>query len=140
VNRFVQPSFIGLQTANDFFGIRANPLEESRHLLSREPTRPTYWEVGVTHHFFGDRLGFPEDNEAHGERIEGRHEIMQDIPDNAAEFGRYLSCDAKPVDFDRWFRIFIHHNGVWVATAKKIEKSLKICKVLIGPVDLYPAT
>ena len=45
--------------------------------------------------------------------------------------------NANPKNLGSWFRILVNDDSVWIATAKGVEKDLKIGKVFVGPIDLY---
>lgn len=135
----VQPSSVGLHRFDEFFNVGTDAPEKLRKSFARETRIPIYWEVGFRHYSFSDWLDIGLNNERHGQRIKRRHEIVDSVADDPREIGQLFDA-FEPQELETWFRLHIQNDAAFVCTVKRFQKRIKVCNVLVGPVDLYPAT
>jgi hypothetical protein len=134
-------STVRLQRANDFFRIKPDSLKESLGFRVGKIVRPPYREIGFTHYIFRNRDNPGSLNETNRERIQRRHEIVRNVPDDCTDFIGDWFLQVKSSDFNSGLRVLINKNNlVAIATSECINKVLKLRKVFIRAVDFYPTT
>ena len=132
------PSFVGFYPADKFFDKATSEFEEAFcSIIRKSVLKGSYWEIG----FFERTIGCVSsiDHKTGGEVIEGTPGIVDDVTNECAPVvgNGFQQFDAK--NLDRWFRIFISNDAIRFALSKTGQFSVKISKVLIGPVDLLTA-
>jgi hypothetical protein len=129
---------VGLQSADILFGIRAPLKKLGRFGFVETVLPPMYREVC----FFKNVLRghTVSADQGGGERVQGAHKVVDDIPNDGAPCVRGGVTNAELVDFYRGFRILIDYNAVRIGVSECADRAVEIVKVLFGPINFEPAT
>jgi hypothetical protein len=128
----IVPSTVRLQSIEEFERIRlgASQIAVPHGRVGREAR--TYWES-----CFARCRPSVINDKGMREVVEGRPQIVGDVPDRRAPFLRNGHVDPKAVEFVTRFRCSIDHDGIRMQSFMRPNGRFELRKMFFGPVDLY---
>jgi len=129
-------SFVRLQSLHETSRDRGGSLKVSRELALKNLFGGTYWEIGVLE--CSGAGGSVVLGKGGSQIIQGGSEVVDDVADETAPVLRNAAVEADAIEFVSRLRMFIDLESIRFSLIEGDECGIKVRKVLLGPIDLYP--